>query len=99
MNHSLSYFFFSGDKNLIKQAKNKNENKNKSNSKSNSNSNSMSNSRLQDSHIGRIFPLICPLAIGANEANDTNVFAGRVFFILIRNIELHGGASEKERNL
>ena len=47
----------------------------------------------------RKFPLICPLANEENKANDASVFVGRVFFILIRSLELQRGVSEKGLDL
>ena len=51
--------------------------------------------KRRDLGVERKFPLICPLA----KANDASVFVGRVFFILIRNLELQRGVSEKGLDL
>ena len=55
--------------------------------------------KRRDLEVERKFPLICPLANAENKANDASVFVGRVFFILIRNLELQRGVSEKGLDL
>ena len=55
--------------------------------------------KRRDLDVERKFPLICPLANAENKANDAGVFVGRVFFILIRNLELQRGVSEKGLDL
>ena len=50
--------------------------------------------KSRDVEVERKFPLIYPLANEENKANDASVFVGRVF-ILIRNLELQRGVSEK----
>ena len=55
--------------------------------------------KRRDLDVERKFPLICPLANAENKANHASVFVGRVFFILIRNLELQRGVSEKGLDL
>ena len=55
--------------------------------------------KRRDLDVERKFPLICRLAKAENKANDASVFVGRVFFILIRNLELQRGVSEKGLDL
>ena len=55
--------------------------------------------KRRDLDVERKFLLICPLANAENKANDASVFVGRVFFILIRNLELQRGVSEKGLDL